>query len=152
MRATLSLVVATLLSLAGHTAIAADDSSHDELEKRIRAVNSEAEKEGNFKRALHHVAIETGVPESKVEAQHQRNPDMGLSGIMLANVMAAETKKEPSEFIKERKSGKKWAAIAKANNVSTDKLTRRLDNLDRAISAPPGKTDDNKQKKEKRDR
>jgi hypothetical protein len=127
------LAVTTLLSLPIPVVSAADDSSKDELDRKAKVVNREAEKESVFKQALHHVSIETGVPESTIEAQHRRNPDMGLAGIMMANVMAAETKKDSSEFIKQRKGGKGWSAIARANNVSLDKLTLRLDNLDRAI-------------------
>jgi hypothetical protein len=149
------LAVTTLLSLTVPVVFAADDSSKDELERKAKVVNREAEKESVFKQALHHVSIETGVPESTIEAQHRRNPDMGLAGIMMANVMAAETKKDSSEFIKQRKGGKGWSAIARANNVSLDKLTLRLDNLDRAIGTA-SKGDDNagakKQEKQKQKR
>ena len=142
MRTMLSIALSTLLGLAGNIAFAADDSSKDELERRAQTINRAAEKEAVFKKALHHVSIETGVPESTVEAQHRRNPDMGLAGILMANVMAAETKKDSSEFIKQRKGGKGWSAIARANNVSLDKLTQRLDNLDKAIGASTKKTAD----------
>jgi hypothetical protein len=161
MRTTLSFALSTLLGLAASAAFAADESSKDELERRARSINRAAEKEAVFKKALHHVSIETGVPESRVQEQHRRNPEMGLAGILMANVMAAETKKEPSEFIKQRKGGKGWSAIARANNVSIDKLTLRLDNLDKAIGAPDKKGADDaasekqrqeKQKQQERDR
>jgi hypothetical protein len=152
MRTIWLITLTTILSLAG-VAFAADDTSKDELEQRTKALNRAAEKESLFKQALHHVSIETGVPESTVETQHRRNPDMGLAGIMNANVLAAETKKDPSEFIKQRKAGKGWAAIARANNVTLDKLRSRLDNLDRAIGGAARKGDDNtgaeKQEKQK---
>ena len=138
MRTLMLLAVTTLLALPVRVVSAADDASKDELERKAKVVNRAAEKESVFKQALHHVSIETGVPESTIEAQHRRSPDMGLAGIMMANVMAAETKKDSSEFIKQRKGGKGWSAIARANNVSVEKLTLRLDNLDKAIGASSG--------------
>ena len=143
MRKMLSFAVGILLGTAG-SAVAADNLDKDDFEQRAKQINRAAEKETVFKQALHHVSIETGVPEATVETQHRRNPEMGLTGIMLANVMAAETKQDSSTFIKQRKGGKGWVAIARANNVPLEKLTRRLDNLDRAIGSPnpPRKNDD----------
>jgi hypothetical protein len=111
------------------------ESDQDELERRARVINRAAQQESVFKQALHHVSIETGVPKDSIETQHRQYPDMGLAGIMLANVMAAETKKEPTEFLKQRKGGKGWVALAKANKVPLDNLNRKLENLDRAIGA-----------------
>jgi hypothetical protein len=133
-----------ILALISNLGSAADDSARDEYERRARAINRAAEKPAVFKQALHHVSIETGVPETTVETQHRRNPDIGLAGILLANVLAAETKKEPAEFIKQRKAGKSWVAMAKANNVPLNNLNLKLDNLERAIGPSTKKTSDNK--------
>jgi hypothetical protein len=131
----LLLPFALLMALAGTTTSAADDSARDELERRARVINRAAEKEAVFKQALHHVSIETGVPKETIEAQHRRYSDIGLAGILLANVMAAETKKDPTDFLKLRKDGKNWVQIARANRVPLENLNRKLDNLDRAIGA-----------------
>jgi hypothetical protein len=149
-RATLWVAVGILFALTARFASAADEPEKDELERRARIINHAAEKESVFKTALHHVSIETGVPEKDVEAQHRRYPGVGLAGILLANVLAAETKKEPTEFIQQRKAGKGWAAQARAHKVPVDHLTQRLENLDKAIGAStkkPEKDDERPRKK-----
>ena len=59
---------------------------------------------------------------------------MGGAALLLANVMAAETKKSPESFLKERSSGKEWVEIAQENKIPTDKLNVRLDRIERAIA------------------
>jgi hypothetical protein len=58
---------------------------------------------------------------------------MGVAALMLANVMSADTKKQPSYFFEQRKAGKKWLTLAKENNIPVDRLNERLDRLEKAI-------------------
>jgi hypothetical protein len=36
---------------------------------------------------------------------------MGAAGLLVVNVMSAETRKEPDYFIKQRAGGKRWLAL-----------------------------------------
>jgi hypothetical protein len=132
------VTVMALWAIALTPAWAADNDDVEHLEKRISQLNSMAEKPGVINLAIKRISTETGVPEEQVRKQHRREPDFGLAGLLLANVMAAETKKTPAQFIEQRKNGKKWQAIARDNNVSLDKLNVRLDRLQRDV-APAAK-------------
>jgi hypothetical protein len=115
--------------------IAADKEDLDHLEKRVKQLNSLAAKPGREEVALKRISTETGVPEASVRRQHGRHPDIGLGGLMIANVLANETKKLPEVFLKQRAGGKKWLAIAKENKVSVDSLNERLDRLAKAVKS-----------------
>jgi hypothetical protein len=82
---------------------------------------------------LQRISTETGVPLERVREQHKQHPDIGVAGLMLANVMASDTKKRPENFLNQRASGKKWLKIAKEQNVPVERLNERLDRLNRAI-------------------
>jgi hypothetical protein len=105
----------------------------DEYEARVKRINAMAEKPGKMKTALQRIATETGMTADRIESQHKKNPEMGPAGIMLANVMSNDTKKNPGYFIEQRKSGKKWLAIAKENKIPVDRLNERLERLENAI-------------------
>ena len=112
-------------------ALAGDDE--DQYEQKVKHINSLADKPGKMKVALQRISTETGVPVDRVENQHKKNPDMGAAGIMLANVMSADTKKAPGYFVEQRKAGKKWLTLAKENNIPVDRLNERLERLEKAI-------------------
>lgn len=132
---TLSAITLTaLLGLSSASLRAADDAEdRDEFERRARQINKSVDKPSEVKRAIHHISIQTGVSEERVQAQHRRNPDLGPAGLLIANVMSAETKKEPEQFIRQRMDGKGWKAIARQNDVSLEKLNTRLENLEKAV-------------------
>jgi hypothetical protein len=113
--------------------LAADQEGRDHLENRVKQLNSLAAKPGQLDLAIQRISTETGVPEASLRRQHGRHPDIGVGGLMIANVLANDTKKAPETFLKERAAGKKWLAIAKENKVSVETLNERLDRLARAI-------------------
>lgn len=113
--------------------IAADNDDVEHFENRAKQLNNQAEKPGMLQVALQRISTETGVPLENVRAQHKRHPDIGVAGLMIANVLANETKKAPEQFLSQRAEGKKWLVMAKQNKVSVDKLNERLDRLARAI-------------------
>jgi len=127
----------TALLFAVGPIIAADDT--DEFENRAKKINSMADKNSNIDVALQRISTETGVPVENVRSQHKRYPETGTAGLLIANVLANETKKAPSEFLNQHAKGKKWLAIARDNKVSVDKLNERLDRLEKALSPAPAK-------------
>jgi hypothetical protein len=112
-----------------------EDDQEAHFKKRADQINAAAQKPGVMQVALKTISVETGVPLEKVRLHHQRHPDLGAAGLLLANVMAAETKKPPAEFLKDRQSGEGWLAIARENKVPVEKLNVRLNNLWKAIAA-----------------
>jgi hypothetical protein len=125
----------TLLMALGlvFPSLAADKQELDHFENRVQQLNSLAEKPGKIDVALKGISNETGVPLEKVQNQNKRHPQMGIAGLMIANVLADDTKKAPEQFLSERESGKKWVTIARENKVSVDKLNERLDRLARVL-------------------
>ena len=131
-------LAASAALFAASSLIAADKEDMDEYEKRLNRINTAAEKPGMMNVALQRIATETGVPLENVRAQHKRHPEVGPAGLLIANVLANETKKAPSEFLKERAEGKRWLAMARENKVSVDKLNDRLERFEKALTTGGG--------------
>ena len=83
------------------------------------------------------MSVETGVPLPQVESLHKHHEDTGPAGVLVACVMADETKRDPDYFIKKHiDGGKNWADIARENKVPIERLNEKLDNLEKALAAP----------------
>lgn len=130
---------AVMLSLSLAPAFAADDEDVERYENKVKRVNNIADKPGMMKVALQRISTETGVPLEKVQSQHQKHPEVGAAGLLIANVLANETKKAPAHFLQQREGGKRWLGIARDANVSVDKLNERLDRFERALTPETGR-------------
>ena len=137
-----ALMTSTMALALGFGPVRAADKDDDpatHFKKRADQINNTTAKDPElFQAALKQISVETGVPLETVRLHHQRYPDRGAAGLLLANVLAAETKEAPNTFLKERKSGEQWLAIAREHKVPIDKLNVRLDNVWKAI-APSAK-------------
>lgn len=131
-----TLIAMTMLMALGlvFPAMAADKQELDQLENRVKQLNAVGAKPEMQDIAFQRISTETGVPVETVRKQHQRHPNVGVAGLMIANVLANETKKTPEQFLSQKEAGKKWLPIAKENNVTVAKLNERLDRLAKAIS------------------
>jgi hypothetical protein len=110
----------------------------DELDSRAQTLNALADKHGGMREAIHDVSVETGVPQEQLQRMHDQHPDAGAGGIMIACVLADNTKKAPETFLSRHINGKGWAAIARDNSVPLEKINDRLAKLERDISAGAG--------------
>jgi hypothetical protein len=129
------VITATALVFGlGRSSVRAADKQADSLSDRIHAVNDAAKKSGNMKPALHSISVETGVPESQVEAMHKKYSDTGVGGVLISCVLADETKKTPEYFMDKHKEGKGWSDLAREHHVAIDKLNTRLDHVEAALS------------------
>jgi hypothetical protein len=135
-----SLLVATVsLGLtAGLARGQSRASERDELDSRAQTVNSLADRRGGMKEAVHAVSVETGVPMDEVQRMHEKHPDAGAAGIMIACVIADNAKGAPEGYLSRHVNGKGWAAIARDNNVPLDKINARLDKLERDLQGTTG--------------
>jgi hypothetical protein len=134
-----SLMVATV-SLGFTAGLARGQSraaNKDELESRAHTVNAMADKRGGMREAIHDVSVETGVPTETLQRMHDRHPDAGAAGLLIASVLADNTKKPAEEFLSRHINGKGWAAIARDNNVPLDKINGRLDRLEHDLGSLP---------------
>ncbi len=150
MRKSLTSLLAAALFVGSSlsSALAQDKASRERLDDRVHEVNRSAKSQG-MPLTLRRISTETGVPLERVESMHKRYSDTGPAGLMIACVLANDTKKEPEEFLKRRASGKSWTAIAKENNVSLEKLNARLDRLDNAIGEDNSKESKDSKRKNK---
>ena len=105
----------------------------DELDNRAHTINQLADQHGGMKEAIRDVSIETGVPLEQLQKMHDQHPDAGAAGLMIACVIADNTKKSPEAFLSHHVNGKGWAAIARDSNVSLDKINDRLTRLERDL-------------------
>ncbi len=140
------LMAGAMLGAGVNSVFAAENPARDTLEDRVQEVNRSGRSEGKDV-ALKRISTETGVPLDQVKSMNKRYT-VGPGGLMIACVLANETKKEPEQFLKQHENGKSWAALARANNVALDKLSSRLDRLDTAIGHDdsPSKKKKNKKK------
>jgi len=101
------------------------------LDQRTKELNSTTRGD-RYDYALKTVSIETGVPEDRVRKLARAHPNR-VADILNACVLADSTKKDPEDHYRERADGKSWAELANQYRVPVEKLTERLDHLDRAM-------------------
>ena len=139
------LMAGAMLGAGVNSVFAAENPGRDALEDRVQEVNRSGRSEG-MDVTLKRISTETGVPLDQVKAMHKRYP-VGPGGLMIACVLANETKKEPEQFLKQHANGKSWVALARANDVGIDKLSSRLDRLNTAIGHDDSSNNKKKNKK-----
>jgi hypothetical protein len=113
-------------------ALAADKGTN--LQTQMEAVNSATSTPEKMDTALQRIATETGVPIERVRTMHKNHPKVQAAGILVACVLADETKKAPGTFLDQHDAGKTWSSIAEENNVSVDKLSARVERLQQSLN------------------
>ena len=131
-----SLVLVTTASQGQDKAIKKAEAqsearSEKQFDARAHSLNMSVEKNGTMKDAIHAVSVETGVPETKIQAMHHKHPKAGPTGILAACVLADETKKDPDRYLTRFAGGRSWTEIAADNHVPIEKLNVRLDRVEK---------------------
>ena len=131
---TCSVLIASLvIGLAAGSLFAADAKVEKEvLDERARDLNEMAKKPGMAEVALKSISNETGVPREQVDAMHKshKNP----SGILIACVLADETKKPAKTFLEHHAEGKSWTAMAHDHHVPLEKINARLAHVEKDLT------------------
>lgn len=109
-------------------------SEKDELNTRAHDVNALADRHGGMRDAIHDVSVETGVPEEQLQKMHRSHPDAGPAGLLIASVLADNTKERPERFLSAHENGRGWASIARENSVPLEKINTKLDNLEHELN------------------
>ena len=108
------------------------------IDDRMHSLNDLVKKEKIMPQALKGVSVETGVPLREVEAMHQHYKDTGPAGLLVACVLADETKQAPEYFLKKHvDGGKDWTQLTIENRVPVEKVMRKLDSLGNHLSGTP---------------
>lgn len=131
------LVAGVSFSLGVSLASAQERGQRDELESRAQNVNSLADRHGGMRDAIHNISVETGVPVDQLQRMHDSHPDVGPAGLLIASVMADNTKERPEHFLSQHTNGRGWGSIARENNVPLDKVNEKLANLERELNQLP---------------
>ncbi len=127
------LMISGLLSGLGTASLQAQSkAAKEDLDRRANDVNDIVKKEKKDDLAMRAVSNETGVPLGEVENMYHKHKT--AAGVLIACVLADETKRPPEEFLGKRSSGSSWAALARENRVSLDKIYGRLDHLERDLA------------------
>jgi hypothetical protein len=133
-----TLLMATVsFGLTANLARGQGRTERQELDSRVQTVNDLASRRGGMRDALHSVSVETGVPLDRVQRMHDDHPNAGAAGIMIACVLADNTKGSPNRYLDEHRNGRSWASIARDNNVPLDKINTKLDNLEHELNGLP---------------
>jgi hypothetical protein len=107
------------------------------IDQKVTALNQAVQSTGNMSAALNAISVETGVPQDQVQTLQKNHADAGAGGVLIASVLADETKQAPETFLQTHASGKSWDTIASDNKVSQDKIDLRLNHVQNAIGSAP---------------
>src|SRR6266704_1662006 len=105
------------------------------IEQKVATLNQAVQSTGNTNAAIHAISVETGVPQDQVQTMANSHPKAGAGGVLIASVLADETKKPPESFLQTHDSGKNWETIASDNHVSLDKLDLRLNHVQSSVGS-----------------
>ena len=136
--ATLTIIGMALALNSASAAQAPGNTSVNQLQSLEKQVNQLTRGTNQWLTAMHTISVQTGVPWAHLRALRQRHPNAEPAGILIAAVLADETKKTPEQFLKAHLDGQTWPAIAKNYNVPLDKLTERLQKIQQALEGGTG--------------
>lgn len=104
-----------------------------DIDKHVLAINRLDNNKGAKMAGLAMISKQTAVPVAKIEAEHRDHPQMGLAGLFMAHELAVKSHKPVEHFIKERKEGRSWTELARANNVGLDEIETKLSRVEEAM-------------------
>ncbi|HXT13306.1 MAG TPA: hypothetical protein VN873_17245 [Candidatus Angelobacter sp.] len=129
----LTLLVAAV-SLGFTAEFAQGQPGRNDLDLRAHRINSMAFRSGSRGRALRIVSDETGIPMRRLQDMDARNPAAGPAGLMIASVLANNTRNAPEQFVNRHANGRSWTTMAVNNNVPINRVNARLDRLERSLN------------------
>src|SRR4051794_679370 len=104
------LTAAFVLAWGSGAALAQNKSTAKSpgFEQKATAVNQAARKSGKMDTALRDISVETGLPQDQVQALHNKHPNAGAGAILLAAVIANQTKQPAETILQTHLQGKTW--------------------------------------------
>jgi len=107
-----------------------------EIDQRVEVVNRLDDRAPARRAALSAIAKETGASARALENQRREYPKIGTGGLLIANELAAQTKKPAGNFLKEHSEGKTWTRIAAEHHVKLDDIDAKLGRVEQAMQNP----------------
>jgi hypothetical protein len=104
-----------------------------DIEQRIRQINRLDNRPAVRDAGLRAVSKELGKPVPQLEAQLKDHPNLGIAGLLVANTIASESKKDADTVIKAHGAGRGWVDVARNNSVSLDSLEAKLSRVESAM-------------------
>jgi len=131
---TVLIVVGMSLVLKPVRAQAAS-ASETQLHQLQKQINEATQTTQQWETAMHTISVQTGVPRDQLRTLRQNYPTVEPAAVLIASVLADETKKAPEEFLKQHIAGQNWVQIARNNKVPLEKIDARLERIQQALTA-----------------
>jgi len=139
----LGLVTGGLLLACGNNAALAQNKNTGKIgpketgfEQKVKAINQAAKKKGMMDTVLGDICNNVGLNLEQVRTLHRNHPNAGAGAILLAAVIADQTKQPAEKFLESHLNGNTWESIAAHNNVPMEKLNQKLDKVQSALNNP----------------
>jgi predicted transcriptional regulator YdeE len=113
----------------------AASAPENQLHQLQKQINEGTKTTQQWETAMHTISVETGVPRDQLRTLRQNYPTIEPSAVLIACVLADETKKAPEAFLKQHIAGQTWVQIARNNKVPLDKIDERLQRIQQALAA-----------------
>ena len=104
-----------------------------DLDKRARTINTLDNKTATRRVGLDAIAKETGVSVATLQAQHRQHQEIGTAGLLMANAIAAQTKRPAGAYLRQAAEGKPWVRIAADSGVNINELDAKLARVEEAM-------------------
>jgi hypothetical protein len=104
-----------------------------DLDPRVRSINTLDNRDAVRRAGMAAIARETGVPLTTLQKQRAANENIGTGGLLIANTIAARTKKPAANYFSQHVAGKSWERIATENQVSLEELDAKLGRVEEAM-------------------
>lgn len=104
-----------------------------DITKHARTINTLDNKAGARRAGYEAIAKETGVSVSTLQAQQRQHQEVGTAGLLMANVIAGQTKRPAGNYLRQAAEGKPWERIAADNGVNLEDLDAKLGRLEEAM-------------------
>jgi hypothetical protein len=104
-----------------------------DIENRIRQINRLDNRPAVRDAGLRAVSKELGKPVPQLQTQLKEHSGLGIAGLLVANTIASESKKDADTVIKAHGGDRGWVDVARNNNVSLDSLEAKLSRVESAM-------------------
>jgi len=104
-----------------------------DIDKRARAINTLDNRVVTRRAGMDAIAKETGVSVPTLQAQHRQHQDIGTAGLLMANAIAAQTKRPAGTYLRQAAEGKPWERIAADSGVDINELDAKLARVEEAM-------------------
>jgi hypothetical protein len=104
-----------------------------DLDRRTRAINTLDNRDAVRRAGLAAISRETGLTVAALQKQRGDHDGIGTAGLLLANAIAAKTKKPVGTYFRQHAAGKSWEKIATDNQVNLEDLEAKLARVESAM-------------------